>query len=564
MPEDIALPTFDLTTLGEMLRRQGVDARIPHGGDTSVSGLFIDSRKAVPGCLFLCKGAAFRPQFLADAVARGAAAFVCEGAAAGGAVPDGGEAELAVPDALAQVAPDVPAIVVSDVRRAMGVLSPELFGRPDERLRIAGITGTKGKSTTAYMLRAILRAGGIEPSILGSIETDDGIERFESHNTTPEAPDLWRHLHNSVAAGRTHLVMEVSSQGLKYDRVDGLHLEIGCFLNIGRDHISAAEHPNFGDYFASKLKIFDLCRTAVVNADTDHAEEVLAAAGRAPRTVTFGVDARDTDVRAENIAASAAGLEFDVVERAGFAAECGCEAGEGAGHENVSSRAEGAAGAVGGGASDAETAGGEETRHRIALGMAGLFNVSNALAAVAMARLMGVGYDAIAAGLAHVRVPGRMELVSSADGRVLAIVDYAHNELSFKTLFESVKAEYPGRKVVAVFGAPGGKAYERRAVLPQVAGRYADLIIYTEEDPAHDAVEDICAELSANTPAGVAHESIYDRERAVERAFEAAFGFDEPSVVLLLAKGDETRQHRGDEYPEIVSDLALAKRILEA
>ena len=155
-----------------------------------------------------------------------------------------------------------------------------------------------------------------------------------------------------------------------------------------------------------------------------------------------------------------------------------------------------------------------------------------------------------------------MELVASADGRIVCIVDYAHNELSFETLFSSVAKEYPGRKVIAVFGAPGGKAIERRECLPHVAGRYADLIIYTEEDPAHERVEDICAELAANTPAGVAHEEIYDREAAVARAFEAAG--DEAAVVLLLAKGDETTQHRGDDYPEIKSDLALAREILNA
>ena len=195
------------------------------------------------------------------------------------------------------------------------------------------------------------------------------------------------------------------------------------------------EHPDFEDYFSSKLRIFDQCSVAVVNARTEHVDRVLAAAAHADQVVTFAVghaqgqpdDRRTVEVQfsATDIAQlPTGGLAFTVRERA----------------------------------ASGQTA----CTERIELGMPGLFNVDNALAAVVMARLLGVDYDAIRAGLAQIRVPGRMELVSSADGKVLAIVDYAHNELSFETLFKSVKAEYPDRRVVALFGAPGGKAQERR------------------------------------------------------------------------------------------------------
>lgn len=499
------LPSLSLKHLVELLNAAGCAARL-EGDDAQVGGMTVDSREAEPGCLFVCKGASFKPAFLASAIDAGAAAYLCDETLA---------------DAVAQAGGDTPRIVAYDVRRAMALVAAEAYGRPDERLNIIGITGTKGKSTTAYMLRSIFTAAAVETSILGSIETDDGVERYESHNTTPEAPELWRHLRNTEDAGREIMVMEVSSHGLKYDRVLGLHLNTACFLNIGRDHISPVEHADFEDYFSSKLRIFEQCETAVVNLDSDHADRVLEAVKSAKRLVTFALG-RNGDVQADylarNIVASERGISFSV-------------------------EAEGES-------------------HAMTLGMAGAFNVSNALAAIAMARLAGVSFDAIAAGLEHVRVPGRMELVASADGRIVCIVDYAHNELSFETLFSSVAKEYPGRKVIAVFGAPGGKAVERRECLPRVAGRYADLIIYTEEDPAHERVEDICTELAANTPAGVAHEEIYDREAAVARAFEAAG--DEAAVVLLLAKGDETTQHRGDDYPEIKSDLALAREILNA
>lgn len=513
-----------LERLAQAIAAGGVSVRTVGDPDTAVDGMNVDSRAVSAGNLFVCKGAAFRPAFLSAAVAAGAAAYLCAD----------GEALAALEEA----APGVPHLVAGDVRRAMALAAPVIYGHPDRALDVVGITGTKGKSTVSYMLRSILRAAGVEPSIMGSIETDDGIESFESHNTTPEAPDLWRHLRNSVDAGRSCMVMEVSSQGLKYDRVLGLPFDIACFLNIGRDHISSIEHPTFEDYFSSKLRIFEQCRCAVVNLDSDRADEILDAAGSAERVVTLHTDhalegsqpsgadapASRADFRALGIAPVDEGISFTVAER---------------------------------------TPDGGYECHGLVLGMTGLFNVDNALAAIAVARLMDVGYDAIARGLARVRVPGRMELVRSVDGHVLAIVDYAHNELSFETLFSSIKRQYPDRRVIALFGAPGDKAQERREALPRVAGKYADFIVYTEEDPAHERVEDICEELAANTPEGVRHVIIPDREKAVPFVLQMALADDNPSVVLLLAKGDETRQHRGDSYPEVKSDLALAREVLQ-
>lgn len=480
--------------------------------ESSASGMTVDSREVEPGNLFVCKGAAFKPAFLASAAERGAAAYLCAD-------------DPALLEQLTAAAPQLPRIVAADVRRAMALVAPVIYHHPERGLRIVGITGTKGKSTVAYMLRTILQAAGSEPSILGSIDTDDGIERFESHNTTPEAPELWRHLRNTVDAGRTCMVMEVSSQGLKYDRVLGVPLSIGVFLNIGRDHISSVEHPTFEDYFASKLRIFEQCETAVVNLESDHADEVLAAAASAQRTITFSVhDRADSTYAAENAHSTGTGFTFDVIDRSNPDAL---------------------------------------ERHAIELGITGFFNIDNALAAIACARLLGVGYDAIARGLAHLRVPGRMETIAAPDKHVIAIVDYAHNELSFQTLFSSVKLEYPDRRIIALFGAPGGKAQERREALPRVASAYADLLIYTEEDPAHERVEDICAELASHTPEHVPYRIICDREQAVAYAIETAREGEQDAVVLLLAKGDETRQHRGDEYPEVESDLSIARRLLE-
>ena len=186
--------------------------------------------------------------------------------------------------------------------------------------------------------------------------------------------------------------------------------------------------------------------------------------------------------------------------------------------------------------------------------------MDNALAAIAMSELLGLDDEQIAWGLAHVRVPGRMELLETSDPKVCALVDYAHNKLSYQRFFASVSKEFAGKKIIALFGCPGGKAYERRRELPQEASKWSDYLIYTEEDPAHDSVADICAEMAANTPEGQPHEVICDRPEAIARSVELAFSYPEGAVVCLLAKGDETRQHEGDLFVPCEPDGVIFER----
>ena len=299
LPRVPLCPASPLRQLAETLRQAHVSVAC-HGDEASaVLGMTVDSREVEAGNLFVCKGAAFNPSYLASAAKAGAAAYLCS------------ESDY---DELAAAAPHLPCLAVSDVRRAMALVAPEVYGHPERGLRIVGITGTKGKSTTAYMLRSIFEAAGMETSILGSIETDDGVEHYESHNTTPEAPELWRHLWHTARSGRSIMVMEVSSQGLKYDRVLGVPFEIAVFLNIGRDHISSIEHPNFEDYFASKLRIFDQCMTAVVNLGSEHADRVLEASRAARRILTLSTtESVSADVLAQHIEPTPTGCSFDAV-----------------------------------------------------------------------------------------------------------------------------------------------------------------------------------------------------------------------------------------------------------
>lgn len=476
------------------------------GEDCAVAGSSIDSRVVEAGNLFICKGALFKTEYLLSALQSGAVAFMCEQAWA---------------QRLHEAAPDVPYVVVRDIRPAMAVASALAFSHPDKDVPIVGVTGTKGKSSTTFMLDSIMRATGERPALIGSISTYDGVESFESVLTTPESPDLYRHVSNAARSNTSPVILEVSSQALKYDRMRGMRIAVGCFLNIGRDHISDIEHPTFEDYFESKKKIFDYCDTAVVNLSSDHADEIFELARAECAAVrTFGIECSEADYNATDMREEGGRLLFNV-------------------HY-------------------------DGTQYPMVLSMLGDFNVSNALAALTCARELGVSWQDIAKGLEQAHVPGRMEYFASGDGKLRILVDYAHNEMSFRAFFDAVKGMWPDKKIIASFGAVGDKAHERRRDLPTVASQYADYIILTEDEPGHMSFDDICAEM-ARYIEGVSWEKIFDRGEAAERAVEIACQGD-PSgwVVCLLAKGTDTTQHRGDDIAYVKHDVDIARELIAA
>ena len=491
------LTRFSLREYVELMDKLGqLAAPAPDGLDLerTVELVSYSSKEVVPGTLFICKGAHFKVDYLADAAKRGAFAYASENTYSG---------------------IDLPCILVKDMRQVLAPLAVKYYNDPARKLKVIGVTGTKGKSSTAYYLKHIL--DGLNPKgcgVISSIDTYDGVENFESHLTTPEPLELQKHFAHAVSSGLEYVVMEVSSQALKYHRTLGTQFAAAAFLNIGTDHISPIEHPDFEDYFQSKLKIFAQAGLSCVNLDCDHGEEALSAARAGCGTVdTFSRRNPAADVFGHDVRKVGMDILFQV---------------------------------------DAARLGGEYR-----LTMPGLFNVDNALAAIAVCQGLGIPREAVRAGLEKARVPGRMEVYSSKNGDVTAIVDYAHNRMSFETLFRSVREEYPGRRIAAVFGCPGKKALDRRRDLGEVSGEYSDLVVLTEEDSGEEDTVSICKEIA--THVACTCEIQPNRGEAIR---QAVLSCHQPSVILITGKGAETRQKRGLEYIDTPSDVEYAQAFL--
>lgn len=462
----------------------------------SIDCFAYDTRELSGTSLFLCKGAHFKAEYLRDALARGAIAYVADHA----------------------YDVDAPRLIVSDVRHALVVLGRLYYDNVTDKLVTVGITGTKGKSTTAYYMRYILNdylssQGKPDCAVISSIDTYDGVTTEESHITTPEVLELYRHFQNAYESGITHLVMEVSSQALKVGRVRGMTFDVGAFLNIGEDHISPIEHPDFEDYFTSKLKIFEQSRVGCVNTDADQAVRALAYAHGLCKVISFGSRPGDT-VYCEHVEKREDGIYFTV----------------------RSPRYNG----------------------EFSITMPGLFNVQNALAAIAMSMALDIPEESVRRGLRVARASGRMQVYESRDKQVTVIVDYAHNRMSFDALFRSTKAEYPGRKIISIFGCPGSHALQRRRDLGEVSGDNSDFVYITEEDSGEEPFDQIAAAIEKHVIAP--HLVLEDRNECIRRAICEHEG---ARVILLTGKGEEEYMKRGSEFVPYPSDVEMTLRHLE-
>ena len=470
--------------------------------DVLVRNLTYHSMEVSADTLFICKGVSFRVQYLDDAVKSGAVCYISER-----------EYPLDSP---------IPFIIVNDIRKAMPVIANMFYNAAWEEFKLVGITGTKGKSTTTYYIKAILddyleSQNLMESAMISSIDLFDGVERKETHITTPEAFELHRHFRHAADSGIRYLEMEASSQALKYDRVNEIIFDVGVFLNISEDHISPIEHEDMEDYFTSKLKIFERSKVGCVNLDSDYSDRVLEAARQCREVVTFGTGEKDATIYGYDIRKAGHSILFNV--------RC------------------------------------DRFDEAFELTMPGLFNVENALAAISIAYALNIPLEFIHSGLKRARSSGRMELYASKDGKVIAIVDYAHNKLSFDKLFSSVMEEYPGYHIVAIFGCPGKKAFVRRRDLGLIAGEFSKKVYLVAEDPGYEPVEDISRDIAQYVEQkGCPYEMIEDRGEAISKAIHEA---TDNTVILITGKGNETRQKYGCEYLDYPSDVEFTVKYIK-
>ena len=458
---------------------QGLDFTLDAGSlDVEISALEYDSRKVVPGGLFVCL-TGFQTDghdYIPKALKAGAAALVVE-------------REVPVPEGTA-------VLRVEDSRAALALLAAAWFGHPAEEMFIIGLTGTKGKTTTAHMLKAILEAAGHKVGMIGTIGAMIGQERVETKNTTPESYELHSLFRRMADAGCSHVVMEASSQGFKLRRTAGVQFDIGVFLNLSPDHIGPGEHESFEEYLQCKRLMFRQCRQGLVNIDDEHCQEVTAGALCPLRTLSMSqpADYRAGEVREER--------------RPDF----------------LGSRFT-ASGPVSG---------------EFLLNMPGRFNVENALAALAAADLAGTGREAVARGLETVRVKGRTQVIPTP-GHYTLLIDYAHNAVSMENLLSMLRAYNPHR-LICLFGGGGNRSRLRRYDMGEMSAKYADLTVLTMDNPRDEEVEAINEDIKV----GLARHNgkyvtIPDRAGAIRWVMDQA---QEGDIIALIGKGHE-------EYQEI-------------
>ena len=460
-----------------------------------VQDVAYDSRKATENTMFVCLSGARTDGhiFAKNAYDTGCRLFLCE-------------KPIDVP-------PDATVLSCADTRAALAVLSCNLFRHPCRDIRVVGITGTKGKTTTAHIVKAILDKAGIPTGIIGTVGAAFGNTVLPTVNTTPESYELQKLLRMMADAGCKAAAIEVSSLGLKFHRVDGLQFDTAVFTNLSPDHIGTNEHASFEEYAGWKKQLFFHCGYAVLNADDPFSKTIADACPC--ETVTYGFD-EAADYRLLEAGRSKQGHRLGVQCKALLQGE----------------------------------------PFSFFLSLPGVVNAANAMAAAAVAKHFGAADDTIAAALASVRVKGRGEVVETHTPYSV-LIDYAHNGVSLKSIIETAKA-YEHNRIIALYGSVGSRTEIRRKELGLVSGALCDLSILTSDDPEFEDPAQIIAEIARYVEeAGGRHVDIPDRAEAIRYALSIA----EPGDILIFAgKGhEEFMKVKGEKLPfsekEVIFDF---------
>lgn len=447
--------------------------------DKDVADIAYDSRKTVKGGMFVAiQGTVVDGHnFIKSAVEAGAEVIVVE-------------KETDVENK------DITVLLVENGRKALSLMSAAYFDYPAKKMITVGITGTKGKSTTEHMVRDIIEKSGKTCGIIGTVGAFMNGRSVPTEHTTPESYELQKLFAMMVEEGCQYMVMEVSSQGIKMDRVAGIEFDYGVFTNISPDHIGPGEHENFEEYLSSKAELFRRCKTGIINRDDEHYDDMVKHASC--RIVTFGTS-EEADMRACDIRHVSKGGELSME----FHAE---------------------------GALEGE----------IVVGLPGRFNIYNALCAACTGVALGMPREVIFHALEHVKVQGRVEVMPvSEDFSVL--IDFAHNGVSSESVLSTLR-EYNPHRIVSIFGCGGNRSKVRRYEMGEVIGRMSELAIITSDNPRRENVMDIIEDIKVGmAKSDGTYVVIPDREEAVAYALEHA---EKGDMIILLGKGHE-------EYQEI-------------
>lgn len=462
--------------------------------DTEITTLVYDSRKVEKGSAFVCISGSVRDahDFIPDVIKQGAAAVIVEHEV--------------------NIDPTVTYIKVKDSRLALANMAAAYFGYPAEKLKTIGITGTKGKTTTTYMVKSILESAGIKTGLIGTIESVIGDKRIPSANTTPESYRVQELFSEMVEAGLDAVVMEVSSQALMLHRVSGFTFDIGVFTNLEPDHIGENEHKDFADYMHCKSLLFRQCRHGIFNGDSEYLQGILEGHTCSVETFGFGsandLIAQDVELKKEH---GALGVRYHV---------------------------------------------GGEMNFDVEVNVPGRFSVYNSLTAIAICHHFGVDEDKIKEALSHVSVKGRIEIVPVTK-RYTIMIDYAHNAMSLESLLTTLKEYEPGR-LVCLFGCGGNRAKSRRYEMGEVSSKLADLTVVTSDNPRNEEPMDIINDILVGVhKADGEYVTIPDRKEAIAYCMENA---EDGDIVVLAGKGHEDYQeirgvkHHMDER-ELIAEI---------
>lgn len=403
-------------------------------------------------------------------------------------------------------------IVTDNSRHALAICACNFYDNPSRKFKLIGITGTKGKTTTSYMIKTLLEAQGKKVGLIGTIENFIGEDSLgESDRTTPESLALQRFFAKMVSEKVEYVVMEVSSQALKLHRVDGCDFDIGIFTNFSKEHISEKEHSDIEDYFNSKLKLFDMCKLAFVNIDDFRGSRVKKAAKCEVKT--YGID-NVCDLLAKDITITNVGVDFK--------AKIG------------------------------------DRNERVKVDIPGRFSVYNSLAAISVAMHYGCDPETIKTALEEIKVPGRSELIPN-NKEMSIMIDYAHSPESLQNILQAVKTYTKGR-VILVFGCGGDRDSGKRPIMGEIAGRIADYSIVTSDNPRTEDPEKIIKDIEQGiSKTKGKYEIVVDRREAIKKAIEMAGKKD---IIILAGKGHEPYQEINKvKYP--FDERVIVKEILE-